>query len=70
MPIGEFDGRRLLRIFLISKAKPEKVDSLEFTIGVCCAIALAVIMIVCQWGTSPTLIITAAYIIVMSMRRV
>ena len=69
VPVGEFDGRRLLRLFLLSHARPENLDMLTFVIGVVCAALPGILMILFGWGASPTLIITAAYIIIMSMRQ-
>lgn len=69
IPVGEFDGRRLLRLFLISNVKPERVDLLTYVVGICCAVLLGIFLIIYGRGASPTLLITAAYIVIMSMRK-
>ncbi len=68
-PVGEFDGRRLLRLFLLSHVRPENLDMLTFIIGVVCAALAGILIMLFGWVSSPTLIITAAYIIIMSIRQ-
>lgn len=70
LPIGEFDGRRLLRQLIISYAAPEHVDSILFYCGLASAVACSSAIIIWGRGASPTLLITAVYLIVMSVRRV
>lgn len=70
LPIGEFDGRRLLKLLVLSHAKPENVDCILFWSGVISAVLCAAALTAGVRGVSPTLLITLAYIIIMSLRRV
>ena len=70
LPIGEFDGRRLLKLFVLSHARPEHVDCILFWSGVLSAVLCGAALILGGRGVSPTLAITWAYIIIMSLRTV
>lgn len=70
LPIGEFDGRRLLKLFVLSHARPEYVDCILFWSGVLSAVLCGAALILGGRGVSPTLAITWAYIIIMSLRTV
>ncbi len=70
LPIGEFDGRRLLKLLLIALMKPENVDGMLRLCGIISAVTGAAAVIIIGKGASPTLLITMIYLIVMSFRRV
>lgn len=70
LPVGEFDGRRLLRLFVVAHARAENVDAVMFWGGVLSAVIFGAAAAVLGRGVSPTLLITAAYIVVMALRRV
>lgn len=69
LPVGEFDGRRLLRLAVVSHAPPERVDVIMLLCAVLSAVSFAVAVIACAGRVSPTLLITSAYIVIMSLRR-
>ena len=70
LPIGEFDGRRLLKLLFISLLKPENVDGALRVCGIISTVTGAAAVIILGKGASPTLLITMVYLIVMSLRRV
>ena len=68
LPVGEFDGRRLLKLALIIILPPERVDA---TLRICavCSAALAVgVLFIAGGKASPTLVITSAYLLLMAVR--
>ncbi len=68
LPLGEFDGRRLLKLALIKVLSPESVDA---TLRICavCSAALAVgVLFIAGGKASPTLVITSAYLLLMAVR--
>lgn len=70
LPVGEFDGFRLLSMAVISGARPEHVDSILFWSGLASAVLMSGVLIFFGREVSPTLVITSAYIILMALRRV
>lgn len=69
LPVGEFDGKRLLRLAVISSVRPERVDAVMFAAGVISAVQCSACLILFSRSFSPTLLITSAYIIIMSLRK-
>lgn len=69
LPVGEFDGKRLLRLAVISSVKPERVDVVMFAAGVISAVLCCACLVLFSRSFSPTLLITSAYIIIMSLRK-
>ena len=67
LPLGEFDGRRLLKLLLISRAAPENVDRALAMSGIVSA-AIAAVVLFIAGGASPTFFITSAYLVVLSAK--
>lgn len=67
LPLGEFDGRRLLKLLIVSRAKPENVDRILSVCGIISA-AIASATLFIAGGASPTFFITAAYLVILSAR--
>lgn len=70
LPLGEFDGRRLLRLALISRMKPRNVDRTLRLCGIISGLVCAAAAVVFGLGGSFTLITTIIYIFIMSLCRV
>ena len=68
LPVGEFDGRRLLKLALIKILPPERVDVTLRNCAVCSAIFAVAVLFFTGGRVSPTLIITSAYLLLMSVR--
>lgn len=70
LPVGEFDGRRLLRLLFIARLKPENVDISLRLCGIASVVILAAGVVIFSRGASFTLITTMLYLLLMSLRRV
>lgn len=68
-PIGEFDGRKLLRLLMIHIAPAENIDKIMRLSGICSGIIIAAFLLVCGKEISPTFVITLAYIIFLSVKK-
>lgn len=68
LPVGEFDGRRLLKLALIKALPPEKIDGTLRLCAVGSAFFAAAVLFLAGGKVSPTLIITSAYLLLMSVR--
>lgn len=68
LPLGEFDGRRLLKLALIKILPPERVDVSLRICAVCSAVFAVVVLFLAGGKVSPTLIITSAYLLLMSVK--
>ena len=69
LPVGEFDGRRLLKLLLISRLKPENVDTVLWLCGVISAAVCTAAVVVFGRGAGFTLTTTMIYLLLMSLRR-
>lgn len=67
LPVGEFDGRRLLGILFTALLPAEHIDRAMFVAGVISA-AISALTVFLLRGAGPTFFITAAYLVVMSVR--
>ncbi len=67
LPLGEFDGRRLLKLLLISLAAPENVDTVLKMCGFISA-GIAAAVLFKAGGASPTFFITAVYLVILSAK--
>lgn len=70
LPVGEFDGKRLLKLLFIAVMKPERVDAALWLCGCISAVLCTAAVMWFGRGTGFTFVITMIYMIVMSMRRV
>lgn len=70
LPVGEFDGKRLLKLFLVSHIRPERVDAALRISGIISAVICAAAAFLSGSAASPTLLVTMGYILIMSLRRV
>ena len=68
LPLGEFDGRRLLKLLLISRAAPENVDTALRICGIISAVIAGAVLFKAG-GASPTFFITASYLVILSAKR-
>ena len=68
LPVGEFDGRRLLKLALIKVLPPERVDVALRICAVCSAVFAVVVLFLAGGKVSPTLIITSAYLLLVSVK--
>ena len=68
LPLGEFDGRRLLKLLLISRAAPENVDTALRICGMISAVIAGAVLFKAG-GASPTFFITAAYLVILSAKK-
>lgn len=66
LPLGEFDGARLLRLLAIRKAPPERVDGIMRAAGALSAVLCAVFLLSFGGEVSVTLFTTAVYLIVIA----
>lgn len=70
LPVGEFDGRRLLKLALIAAVSPENVDNVLRLCGIISTIICTAAVIIIGRGASLTLLTTMIYLIIMSFRRI
>lgn len=70
LPLGEFDGRRLLKLLFIAVLKPENIDTALRISGILSAVICAAAVIAFGRGAGFTLMTTALYLLLMSLRRV
>lgn len=68
LPVGEFDGRRLLKLALIRTLPAERVDGVLRLCGIVSAALTAAFLLIAGGKFSPTLAITSAYLLLMSAR--
>ena len=67
LPVGEFDGKRLLKLLLVNRLPAENVDRTLTVCGIISAAICAAVVFLLR-GASPTFFITAAYLLVLSAR--
>lgn len=65
LPVGEFDGKRLLKIALLYLLPPENVDRALSVCGIFSAVVCAALVFSAR-GADPTFFITAGYLLVLS----
>lgn len=70
LPVGEFDGRRLLKLLLISRLKPENVDETLRVCGIISMVICTAAVIFFGRDAGFTLTTTMIYLLIMSLRRV
>lgn len=70
LPIGELDGAGLLKLLLIRKCRPEKIDGAMRIVGMVFSVICIAAIIFFGRGVSFTLITTALYFIIVSSRRI
>ena len=70
LPVGEFDGRRLLKLLFIARLKPENVDGALRLCGIISAAVCTAVVIFFGRGAGFTLTTTMIYLLIMSLRRV
>ena len=68
LPVGEFDGRRLLKLLLIRLLPAERVDAALRLCAVLSSVAAAGLLFIAGGRFSPTLVLTAAYLLFMSAK--
>ena len=68
LPVGEFDGRRLLKLLLIRLLPAERVDAALRLCAVLSAVAASGLLFLAGGRFSPTLVLTAAYLLYMSAK--
>lgn len=68
LPVGEFDGRRLLKLLLIRLLPAERVDAALRLCAVLSAVAAGGLLFLAGGRFSPTLVLTAAYLLFMSAK--
>ncbi|MGN1341337.1 MAG: peptidase M50, partial [Oscillospiraceae bacterium] len=69
LPVGEFDGRRLLKLLLIMTVTPDKVDSILRCCGIFSAVLISAAVIFLGRGVSFSLFTTVIYLLIMSMQK-
>lgn len=70
LPVGEFDGRALLRILLIRSAPPEKVDGILTFCGAVSVAVCGVAVAVVGGGGGVTLALTLSYLLYLAIKGV
>ena len=70
LPVGEFDGRRLLKLLLIARLKPENVDETLRVCGIISMVICTAAVIFFGRDAGFTLTTTMIYLLIMSLRRV
>ncbi len=68
LPIGELDGARLAKMFVLRYCQPENVDRIMRALSIISAVICAAVLIVLRNGVSFTLLTTALYLIAVSSR--
>lgn len=69
LPIGELDGAKLIKMWIIRVCKPENVDRVMTVIGVIAAVICAA-AVIAVGGFSVTLPITVAYLIIVASGKI
>lgn len=67
LPVGEFDGKRLLKLLLLNRLPAEHVDRAMSVCGIISAAICGAVIFLLR-GASPTFFITAGYLLVLSAR--
>lgn len=69
LPVGEFDGRRLLRLLFTHTLPPERIDSALFICGILSVTLGCAVVFFIGRGAGITLVSTMVYLIVMSLKK-
>ena len=69
LPVGEFDGRKLLRLLFTHSLPAERIDSALYVCGVISVLVGSAAVFVIGKGASITLVSTMAYLIVLSLKK-